>query len=89
MDYLTLLKAAERGEVPALALLHGGDAQLLDDALAAVTRALFVPDEIQSAARCGGDRGDGRQLVRPPPLPFMTARRLWPCAAARPSRQER
>jgi DNA polymerase-3 subunit delta len=78
VDYLTLVKAVERGEVPALALIHGADAQLLDDALAAVTRALFVADEIQ----LGREVLDGTEVsvdtvVRSAmTLPFMTARRL-------------
>jgi len=42
MDYGAFLKLAERGEAPPLALLHGGDVQLLDDALAAATRGLFA-----------------------------------------------
>jgi DNA polymerase III delta subunit len=48
MDYLTFLRTVERGQIPPLALLHGGDAQLLDDALAAVSRALF-PDPAMAA----------------------------------------
>lgn len=78
MDYLTLLKAAERGEVPALALIHGGDAQLLDDALATVTRALFLPDEIQLGREVlDGTEVTADTVVRSAmTLPFMTARRL-------------
>jgi DNA polymerase-3 subunit delta len=78
VDYLTLLKAAERGEVPALVLLHGGDAQLLDDALAAVTRALFVADEIQLGREVlEGTEVTADTVVRSAlTLPFMTARRL-------------
>jgi hypothetical protein len=48
MDYATFVKQAERGEAPPLALLHGGDVQLLDDALAAATRGLF-PDRAMAA----------------------------------------
>lgn len=40
MDYLTFLRSTQRGQVPPVALIHGADAQLLDDAQAAVTRAL-------------------------------------------------
>ena len=47
-DYATFLGQAERGEAPALILLHGGDVQLLDDALDAVTRGLF-PDRALAA----------------------------------------
>jgi len=43
VDYTSFLRSVERGEVPPLALLHGADPQLLDDALAAVSRVLF-PD---------------------------------------------
>jgi DNA polymerase-3 subunit delta len=48
LDYATFLQQAERGEPPALILLHGGDVQLLDDALDAVTRGLF-PDRALAA----------------------------------------
>lgn len=43
MDYAGFLRQLARGPVPAVALLHGPDTQRLDDALAAVGRALF-PD---------------------------------------------
>ena len=43
MDYLAFLRSADRGQVPAIVLIHGADAQLLDDAQTAVNRALF-PD---------------------------------------------
>ncbi|MEX2146111.1 MAG: DNA polymerase III subunit delta [Candidatus Rokuibacteriota bacterium] len=78
MDYLTLLKAVERGEAPALALIHGGDAQLLDDVLAAATRALFRPEEIQLGREVlDGTEVTADTLVRSAmTLPFMTARRL-------------
>jgi DNA polymerase-3 subunit delta len=78
VDYVTLLKAAERGEVPPIALLHGGDAQLLDDALAAITRALFIPDEIQLGREVlDGSEVTADTVVRSAmTLPFMTARRL-------------
>lgn len=78
MDYLTLLKAVGRGEVPALALIHGGDAQLLDDALAAVTRALFVAGEVQLGREVlDGTEVSADAVVRSAmTLPFMTPRRL-------------
>jgi DNA polymerase III delta subunit len=41
VDYQTFLRALERGQTPPLCLLHGSDVQLLEDALAAVSRALF------------------------------------------------
>jgi len=43
VDYAAFLRNAERGQLPPIALLHGADPQLLDDALAVVARALF-PD---------------------------------------------
>jgi DNA polymerase-3 subunit delta len=43
VDYLTFLRSAERGQPPPVALLHGADAQLLDDALRAASRAM-APD---------------------------------------------
>ena len=43
MDYASFVKAAERGEAPPVALLHGTDTFLLEDAAASVTRGLF-PD---------------------------------------------
>src|SRR5438132_352193 len=48
MDYATFIRQAEKGEPPAMTLLHGGDVQLLDDALDAATRALF-PDRALAA----------------------------------------
>jgi DNA polymerase-3 subunit delta len=41
VDYLGFLRSVERGQIPAVALIHGADAQLLDDAQTAVTRAVF------------------------------------------------
>ncbi|HUF92437.1 MAG TPA: DNA polymerase III subunit delta [Candidatus Limnocylindria bacterium] len=78
MDYLTLLKTVERGAAPALVLIHGGDAQLLDDVLAAATRALFRPGEIQLGREVlDGTEVTADTLVRSAmTLPFMTARRL-------------
>lgn len=43
MDPTAFLREVERGKTPALALVHGADAQLMDDLLAAVSRSLF-PD---------------------------------------------
>src|SRR5437870_4296690 len=48
MDYAMFVRLAERGEAPPITLLHGGDVQLLDDALAAATRGLF-PDSTLAA----------------------------------------
>lgn len=43
MDPTAFLREVERGKTPTLALVHGADAQLMDDLLAAVSRSLF-PD---------------------------------------------
>src|SRR5688572_9136741 len=73
------MQAAGGGRPPALALLHGGDAQLLDDALAAATRGL-VPDTTQVALGrevLEGAEVTGDTVVRAAStLPFMTAMRL-------------
>src|SRR6266446_5072235 len=58
MDYATFIRQAERGEPPAIVLLHGGDVQLLDDALDAATRGLF-PD--RALATWGREVFDGRE----------------------------
>jgi DNA polymerase-3 subunit delta len=79
VDYANFLRSVERGPVPALALLHGADPQLLDDALAAVSRALF-PDptlavldrEIVDARDAGAD-AIARSAQT---LPLMNPRRL-------------
>jgi DNA polymerase-3 subunit delta len=78
-DYAAFMKQAERGEPPALALLHGGDVQLLDDALDAATRGLF-PD--RALAAWGREVFDAREsgadeIVRSAStLPLGVARRL-------------
>jgi DNA polymerase III delta subunit len=41
----------QAGQVPPLALLHGPDVQALDDALAAITRALFTDDSLATLGR--------------------------------------
>ncbi len=79
MDPTAFLREVERGQVRALALVHGADAQLMDDLLAAVSRALF-PDPASSAF----DREilDGREasvesvLSAALTLPFSAAARL-------------
>lgn len=79
MDYAAFLQSAAGGRPPALALLHGGDVQLLDDALAAATRGLF-PDATEVALGrevLEGAEVTGDGLVRAAStLPFMTAMRL-------------
>ena len=79
MDYAGYLQAAGRGQPPPVALLHGPDPQLLDDALAAATRGLFRdPGE----AALGREVFEGAEtpaddVVRAAStLPFMTAMRL-------------
>lgn len=79
MDYAAFMQLAAGGRPPALALLHGVDAQLLDDALAAATRGLF-PDATQVALGrevLEGGEATGEAVVRAAStLPFMTAMRL-------------
>ena len=79
MDPTAFLRSLERGQVPPVALVHGGDAQLLDDLLSAVTRALF-PDPTHAAF----DREvvDGREVTAESivsaalTMPFGAAMRL-------------
>jgi DNA polymerase III subunit delta len=79
VEYAAFVRSAERGQLPPLVLIHGGDAQLVDDALAAATSGLF-PDPTLVAL--GRDVLDGREV--PPDeivrcartLPLMTAARL-------------
>ncbi len=79
MDYAAFLQAAGRSQPPPIALLHGPDVQLLDDALAAATRGLF---------RGPGETALGREVLEgaevtvddvvraASTLPFMTGMRL-------------
>lgn len=79
MDYAVFLRSAERGEVPPVALVHGGDGQLVDDALAVVSRSLF-PDTGQ--ADLSRELMDGREVavdvvIRSAlTLPFLAPARL-------------
>ena len=79
MDYAAFLQAAGRGQPPPIALLHGPDPQLLDDALAAATRGLFRE---AGEAALGREVFEGAEVsvddvVRAAStLPFMTAMRL-------------
>src|SRR5688572_10007895 len=79
MDYAAFMQAASGGRPPSLALIHGADAQLLDDALAAATRGLF-PDASQVALGrevLEGAEVSGEAVARAAStLPFMTAMRL-------------
>jgi DNA polymerase III delta subunit len=79
VDYTAFVRSAQRGDVPPVALLHGADGLLLDDALAVVTRALF-PDA--ALAALGREVIDGRDttadsiVLAAATLPFMTGARL-------------
>lgn len=79
MEYAAFLKAAERGQPPPLALLHGPDEQLLDDALALVQDTLFTDPSERALGRevLEGDAVTTETIVRSAmTLPFMTSRRL-------------
>jgi DNA polymerase III subunit delta len=79
LEYTAFLQAAERGQPPALALLHGGDDQLLDDGLGLVTGGLFVDASERALGRevLEGDAVSIETVVRSAmTLPFMTKRRL-------------
>lgn len=79
MDYAGLLRAVEAGRTPPVVLVHGAEPVLLDDAVAAVTRALF-PDpglailsrEILEAREAGAETIVRSALT----LPFLSERRL-------------
>jgi DNA polymerase III subunit delta len=79
VEYAAFLQAAERGQPPPIALLHGPDEQLLDDALALVGQRLFVDASERALGRevLEGDSASVETVVRSAmTLPFMTARRL-------------
>jgi DNA polymerase-3 subunit delta len=79
VEYTAFLHAADRGQPPVLALLHGGDEQLLDDALDLVCRGLFADATERSLGRevLEGDAMSVEAIVRSAmTLPFMTKRRL-------------
>lgn len=79
MDYQGLLRLAGRGEIPPVLLLHGADAQLLDDALELLTGCLFADP---AAAALGREVLDGREtsgetvVNTAMTLPLMTGLRL-------------
>lgn len=79
MDYAAFVQAAGRGQPPPIALLHGPDLQLLDDALAAATRGLFRE---AGEAALGREVFEGSEVAvddvvrAASTLPFMTAMRL-------------
>ena len=79
MDYASFLKAADGGQPPSVALLHGPEGFLLDDAVARVTRALFAETadlalsrEILEARVAGVDGIVQSALM----LPWTSSRRL-------------
>jgi len=79
MDYQGFLQAATRGQPPALALIHGADGQLLDDALAAATRGLFPePTHVALGREVleGAETPPDAVVLAASTLPFMTAMRL-------------
>lgn len=79
MDYAAFLQAAERGQPPAVALLHGADEQLLDDALDLVTRGLFADPTERALGRevLEGEEVSVEAITRAAAtLPLMTRRRL-------------
>jgi DNA polymerase III delta subunit len=79
MDYGAFVQAAGRGQPPPIALVHGPDAQLLDDALAAATRGLFRdPGEAALGREVfeGGETSVDAVVRAASTLPFMTAMRL-------------
>ena len=79
MDPTAFLREVERGRVPPVALVHGADAQLADDLLAAVGRALF-PDPAHAAfdreVLDGRETGVDSVVSAALTLPFGAAARL-------------
>ncbi len=79
MDYPGFLRLAERGELPPVLLLHGPDAQLLDDALDLVTRRSFPEPADAALGREvleGGDTTGEAVVNAAATLPLMTGLRL-------------
>jgi DNA polymerase III subunit delta len=79
VEYIAFLQAAERGQPPALALLHGPDEQLLDDGLELVAHGLFADGSERALGRevLQGEAISIESVVRSAmTLPFMTKRRL-------------
>jgi DNA polymerase-3 subunit delta len=79
MEYGAFLRAAERGELPPVALLHGPEPFLLEDAVARITRALF-PDAggaCLSREVLGAKEAGPEGILRAArTLPFLATRRL-------------
>lgn len=59
MDYTAFLRSVERGPLPPAVLVHGTDAQLLDDTLAVMSRAVFREPSLAVLDR---DVFDGREV---------------------------
>ena len=79
MDYVAFLKAVERGQTPAVALLHGPEPFLLEEAVTHVTQALFPGEADLSLLRETLDarETDADAIVQAAlVLPWMSARRL-------------
>jgi DNA polymerase-3 subunit delta len=79
VEYTAFLQTADRGQPPALILLHGGDEQLLDDALELIARGLFADASERALGRevLEGDAVSIETVVRAAmTLPLMTRRRL-------------
>ena len=79
MDYPAFVRAAERGQLPPVVLVHGADAQLLDDALRITTSALFPDATLATLGRDVLDGSDttGDEVARTAQtLPLMTPSRL-------------
>lgn len=78
MDFATFARAAERGQLPPVLIVHG-DAQIVSDALALVTSSLFPDPGLVSLGRevLDGDEATATDVVRSAmTLPLMTAIRL-------------
>ncbi len=79
MDYAGFLREVERGGVPPVALLHGPEPRLLDEALARVTQALFPDPALIPLSRevFHAAETEVEVIVRSAlTLPWMTAARL-------------
>jgi len=79
VDYTVFLRSVAQGQVPAVTLMHGIDAQLLDDAVAAVTTALFqdASERVLGREVIDGREADADLVARSAmTMPFMTAARL-------------
>lgn len=79
MDYAGFLRDVERGRVPPIVLLHGGEPRLLDEALAKITDALFSDPSLLALNREVFDGAEmaGEDVVRSAlTLPSLAAARL-------------